>query len=120
VDEGWKGAIPNDGKITLVQQGGTIGDTEMAVQGMPQFSSNEQAVLFLQGSKRRFVLGMNQGKRTLHFDEKSKRWFAEPASREGVIRLQRKNASGKAKSEPTDARISLDSLRDEVQALLKK
>jgi hypothetical protein len=121
VNEGWKGILPNDGQITLVQQGGTIGDTEMAVQGMPQFLTNEQAVLFLRGSPRQFVLGMSQGKRTLRYDEQSKRWFAEPPSRAGVIRLQRKNASkNNLKGATIDTRISLDDLRNEVRSRLKK
>lgn len=119
VNEGWKGNLPNDGKMTLIQQGGVVGETEMAVQGMPKFSINEHAVLFLRGALRPFILGMNQGKRTVHYDGVSKRWFVAPPSHAGVIRLQRKNVNGvKPSKETMENRISLDDFRNEVQSRL--
>jgi hypothetical protein len=76
VNEAWKGGATVRQRLTLVQPGGTVGDIEMTVIGMPRFSTGERSLLFLAGRERAQVVGMDQGKRALHWDERHKCWMA--------------------------------------------
>jgi hypothetical protein len=116
VDETWKGEIPSDVKIVLVQPGGTVGDIEMVVHGMPRFVPLERTVLFLRGHTASSVVGMSQGKRALHWDDKSERWVAKPADSSAVVR---RDAKGLLQPASADPPMSLDELRDLVRALVK-
>ena len=87
VEENWKGLTAASQRITIVQPGGSVGELEMTVHGMPAFSAGERAVLFLQGQRRFQVVGMGQGKRTLSWDGASNRWLAESPDTEGVVEV---------------------------------
>jgi len=119
VDENWKGTPPKDGKVTFVQQGGSVGDMEMSVQGMPNFSKGERSLLFFHGGARRFVVGMNMGKRPLQFDPETKKWLVKPATREGILRVQRQ-AADTVVTVDSDKEETLDSLRAKVRSLLAR
>jgi hypothetical protein len=114
VQESWKGSPPSDGKIRLRQPGGTVGDIEMTVVGMPRFSVGERALLFLQQAG---VVGMGQGKRPLRWNASEKRWLVEVADTAGAVRLDRK---GTLRAEVASTPESLDSMRSKVRALLGK
>jgi hypothetical protein len=114
VAETWKGAPAKDGIIRLVQLGGSVGDLEMSVQGMPEFAPGERSVLFLRGSARRHVVGMSLGKRPLQFDAASKQWMVRPAARKGILRLQARGGG----SPDDDRPVALSALRDQVWKLM--
>lgn len=114
VQESWKGTPPADGKIVVRQPGGTVGDIEMTVLGMPRFSVGEHAVLFLQRSS---VVGMGQGKRPLRWDSLKKQWLVENANAAGAVHLDRQAKIRAAVAAPPE---TLDSMRDKVRALLGK
>ncbi len=114
VQETWKGTPPSDGKILLRQPGGSVGEIEMTVVGVPTFSVGERALLFLQHAS---VVGLGQGKRPLRWDETSKSWFAEPGDATGAVRLGRHGQIRAADGSPREA---LDSLRARVRALIEK
>jgi hypothetical protein len=114
VQESWKGSPPSDGKIRIRQPGGTVGDVEMTVVGMPRFSVGEHALLFLQ---QQSVVGMGQGKRPLHWDTSEKRWLVESADTAGAVRLDRR---GRLRAEVSSPPETLDSMRTKVRALLGK
>jgi hypothetical protein len=114
VQESWKGSPPSDGTIRLRQPGGSVGEIEMTVVGMPTFSVGERALLFLQHAR---VVGLGQGKRPLRWDPTSKGWFAEPGDATGVVRIGR---HGQMRAAETSPRESLDSLRAKVRALVEK
>jgi hypothetical protein len=114
VQESWKGSPPSDGKLRIRQLGGTVGDIEMTVIGMPRFSVGEHALLFLQQNG---VVGMGQGKRPLRWDTSEKRWLVERGDTAGAVRLDQR---GKIRAEVRSTPETLDSLRDKVRALLGK
>lgn len=114
VQESWKGAPPGDGKMVLRQLGGTVGDIEMTVVGMPRFAVGEHALLFLQ---RAAIVGMGQGKRPLRWDGSSKRWLVDPGDAPGAVHI---DPQGKLRAQARPAPESLDSLRTRVRALLEK
>ena len=119
VDENWKGAPQKDGKVTFVQQGGTVGDMEMSVQGMPEFTKGERSLVFFHGDARRLVVGMNMGKRPLWFDPATKNWLVKHSSREGILRIQHPGADASAKLD-SENEETLDSLRAKVRTLLAR
>jgi hypothetical protein len=87
VEEAWKGSVAADGRIVIVQPGGSVGDIEMLVHGMPSFAPGEKAVLFLAGpAGAPRVLGMSQGKRPVRWDGAARRWVAESAEHSAVVR----------------------------------
>src|SRR5687768_16458969 len=49
VAEAWKGQMPIEGRMTIVQPGGVAEGIEMRVHGLPAFVPGERAVLFLRG-----------------------------------------------------------------------
>ena len=115
VEEAWKGSLAPDGRLVIVQPGGTVGDIEMRVHGMPSFASGEKAVLFLAGQGAPRVVGMSQGKRPLRWDGTAKRWVAESAEHSAVVRRDFRGRLQPAQPEPA---MTLDELRQRVRALV--
>lgn len=113
VEEAWKGEVGGDGRLTVVQLGGAVGDIEMTVHGMPQFKVGDRSVLFLAGTTRSMVVGMGQGQRPLRWDPLARRWMAHPGARSGLVRRDGSPAA------PASA-LSLDELRERVRALVKR
>jgi hypothetical protein len=112
VQENWKGAQPPDGKVVIRQLGGTVGEIEMTVVGMPRFVAGERSLLFLHGG---LVVGMGQGKRLLRWESTSKTWFAEAQDVSGVVV---RTASGTSRPAEGNRREPLSHLYAKVQALL--
>jgi hypothetical protein len=115
VEETWKGSVAPDQHIVMVQPGGTVGDIEMRVHGMPSFAPGEKTVLFLAGQGAPRVVGMSQGKRSVHWNGTSKRWVAEAAEHSAVVRRDSQGRLQPAMSEPA---MTLDELRQRVRALV--
>jgi hypothetical protein len=112
VRESWKGTSASDEAITIRQLGGTVGEIEMTVHGMPSFSVGERALLFLHGTQ---VVGMEQGKRRLRWESATRRWLVGPAARTtAVLRAPR----GKLRGTDPDAAEDLDSLRAKIRSLV--
>lgn len=103
VEEAWKGDTRTRDRLTLVQPGGTVGDIEMTVIGMPRFAPGERSLLFLKGRTRAQVVGMSEGKRPLRWDRAGRRWLVMPNT-------------GQSATAPS----SLAELRRQVQALMEK
>jgi hypothetical protein len=117
VAEVWKGQVPADGHLTLVQPGGAADGIEMRVHGMPAFEAGERAVLFLRGAAAQPValVGMGQGKRGMSFEPVSKRWMVDGGDRSAAVIFDQK---GKAQGAPPVASLPLDELRRQVRALM--
>jgi hypothetical protein len=114
VQESWKGPPPADGRMVLRQPGGSVGEIEMTVVGMPSFSAGERALLFLDGAG---VVGMAQGKRRLRWDEAGKRWLAGPGDASSAVHIDQRGQIHAAPASPAE---TLDDLRAKVRALLEK
>ncbi len=112
VDEVWKGTSAEH--ETIVQAGGTVGDVEMRVHGMPRFTAGEKALLFLAGHPASRVVGMSQGKRSLRWT--GKQWMAEMAEHSALVRP---DARGRLQSATPEPATSLDELRQRIRALLR-
>jgi hypothetical protein len=113
VEEVWKGSAAE--RVVIVQPGGSVGDVEMRVHGMPEFSIGEKAVLFLAGKSASRVVGMSQGKRSLRWDGTAKRWMAEAAESSSVVRRDYQGRLRPAQPEPS---MGLAELRQRVRALV--
>jgi hypothetical protein len=113
VEEVWKGSAAET--EVIVQPGGTVGEVEMRVHGMPSFVVGERAVLFLAGQAAPYVVGMSQGKRALRWDGASKRWMAEMAEHSAVVRRDSQGRPQPAQAEPA---LALDELRQRVRTLV--
>jgi hypothetical protein len=113
VRESWKGGTPKDARIHIRQLGGTVGDIEMTVHGMPAFSLGERALLFL---GRTGVVGMSQGKRALRRSASDGTWQVSPPDRRGLLLAGPSARDRKTPEKPE----SLESLRSRVRALLGK
>jgi hypothetical protein len=114
VRENWKGSPPAGGRITIRQLGGTVGEIEMTVYGMPAFSVGERALLFLRRSQ---VVGMSQGKRNLRWETAGQRWLADGAAGSEAVTVDsrgRLHTAGPSRTE------TLDSLREKVRSLVGK
>lgn len=114
VREGWKGPSRPDESLTLRQIGGTVGDIEMTVHGMPRFSVGERALLFLHRTQ---VVGMAQGKRSLRWEPTARRWLVRSADRSAAVALAPR---GKLRGADPDPDEDLDSLRAKVRELVGK
>ena len=112
VAESWKGQPPADGRITIRNLGGAVGDIEMTVHGAPRFSAGERALLFLRRSQ---VVGMAQGKRSLRWQATSRRWLVEPADRAGAFTFDEDGKPRPAEAGPAE---SLDGLRSRIRNLV--
>lgn len=113
VEEVWKGSAAE--REVIVQPGGTVGDVEMRVHGMPNFVVGEKTVLFLAGHAAPRVVGMSQGKRSLRWDGATKRWMAEMAEHSAVVRRDSQGRLQPAQPEPA---MALDELRQRVRTLV--
>jgi len=118
VAEAWKGQMPGDRRITIVQPGGVADGIEMRVHGMPSFVAGERAVLFLRGgvSQPQSVVGMGQGKRGLRFDSASKRWMVDGGDRSAAVNL---DLQGRPRPVAPDPPLPLDELRRRVSTMVK-
>jgi hypothetical protein len=117
VEETWKGSVASDGRMVIVQPGGSVGDVEMVVHGMPAFAAGEKAVLFLAGQNAHRVVGMSQGKRPVLWDGTAKRWVAGMAEHSAVVRHSLQGQLQPALPEPA---MGLDELRQRVRALVNQ
>lgn len=113
VRESWKGEAPRDGRIRLRQLGGRVGDIEMTVHGVPAFCVGERNLLFL---GRNGLVGMGQGKRTMHRGQDGASWQVDLSDERGLLLVGAKPArDGRAERAET-----LDALRAKVRSLLRK
>ena len=112
VQESWKGATPANGRIRIRQLGGTVGDIEMTVHGMARFTPGERSLLFLRQTQ---VVGWTQGKRRVHWNSTSNRWFADAPDRSHVVSA---NPHGRPPSAESNQPEALDRLRERVRALI--
>jgi hypothetical protein len=114
VRENWKGQSPGEGRITIRQLGGTVGEIEMKVHGMPRFEKGERSLLFLRGSH---VVGMAQGKRNLRWVNERKRWRVDGGDNDSAVTI---DARGKLFTAPREPALDLDELRDRVRGLVER
>ena len=112
VQERWKGTIPGDGRLRIRQLGGSVGDIEMTVAGMPRFETGERALIFLRQAR---VVGMAQGKRRVNWDGAGKRWLADAPDHAHLLDVDaRRKPRAMAPMQPE----TLDRLREQVRALV--
>jgi hypothetical protein len=111
VQESWKGPASDSHRVTIVQPGGSVGEIEMTVQGMPSFAVGESSLVFLRGQHRFQVVGMSQGKRSLAWDSVGKRWLVESPDATGVVELGKGSILRQAKRRGT---VPLADLRGQV------
>ena len=116
VVDSWKGAAAPATHLQVIQPGGTVGEIEMRVDGMPRFQVGERTLLFLRGRPdRASVVGMAQGKRPVTREAGSGRWMVTAPDRAGADFVRTTPASGAIFTARPRA---LTDLRDEVRALL--
>jgi hypothetical protein len=113
VRETWKGETPANGRIRLRQPGGRVGDIEMTVYGVPAFSVGERNLLFL---GRNGLVGMGQGKRTLHRSADGDVWQVDVPDERGLL-LVGANPARDGRAERSE---TLEVLRAKVRSLLRK
>ena len=117
VVETWKGPAARASHFTLVQPGGTVGDTEMVVHGMSRFTVGERAVVFLHGRPEAAgVVGMAQGKRAVLRESSTGRVLVQSPDKAGAMFVPGKGSSGSAPVFETRAR-PIEDLRAEIRAL---
>jgi len=116
VVEAWKGTATPASHVSLVQKGGTVGDTTMTVFGMSQFTTGERALVFLAGPlEHARVVGMAQGKRIVKKDLSTGRWMVKVPDRSGAA-FVRPNPTARSPVFETRAR-TIEDLRAEIKAL---
>ena len=108
IEESWKGAA--NGFVTIVQPGGTVGEIEMTVHGMPKFTVGERSLLFLQGRAHFQVVGMSQGERPLSWDANNQRWLVESPDVADVAEVC---PNGKIRRARPAAQVALDAFRNQ-------
>jgi hypothetical protein len=113
VQESWKGSPPANGRIKIRQLGGTVGQIEMTVLGMPRFTPGERALVFL---RHTHVVGMSQGKRNIRWDSASKCWMVDAPDGTGALKVALR---GDSRSPEPSQGESLDHLRERVRALVR-
>ena len=117
VAETWKGQAPADGRVIIKQAGGTVGDIEMRVHGMPRFAAGDRAVLFLRGTvAQAAVVGLGQGMRPLRYDAEARRWMVDAGDRSAAVRLDGRGHTLPAPPEPA---LPLEHLRLQVRELAR-
>lgn len=119
VAETWKGTVPGDGRVFVVQPGGVADGIEMKVHGLPAFQAGERAVLFLRGSSARAtgLVGMAQGKWPLRFDPALKQWMVDPGDRTSLVT---RGIRGQLEPAAPEAIVPLDEMRRRVSKLVKR
>jgi hypothetical protein len=116
VVETWKGTSAPASHVSIVQKGGTVGDTTMTVFGMSRFTPGERALVFLSGPiDHARVLGMAQGKRVVKKDIATGRWMVNVPDRSGAA-FVRPNPAVRSPVFETRAR-PIEDLRAEIKAL---
>jgi hypothetical protein len=118
VVDSWKGAAAPATHVQVVQPGGTVGEIEMRVDGMPRFQVGERTLLFLRlhgGGARASVVGMAQGKRPVTREANSDRWMVSAPDRAGADFVRTTPASAAIF---TARPRTLTDLRTEVRALV--
>ena len=116
IEDSWKGPQAGNRRITIVQPGGSVGDIEMTVQGMPSFVVGEKSLLFLQGQRQLHVVGMGQGKRALVWDDAGKQWLVQSPDTEGVVEV---GPDARLRQAIRRAPISLNDLREQVRRVIE-
>lgn len=116
VEEIWKGPAVADRRMTIVQPGGSVGDIEMTVLGMPTFTVGERSLLFLRGQRQFQVAGMSLGKRTLAWNKTGKRWMVEAPTTDGVVEV---GPSGTLRQAQRRAPVPLNDLREQVRRAIE-
>ena len=114
VRESWKGSAAAEGRLAIRQLGGTVGEIEMKVYGMPRFEKGERALLFL---RRAQVVGMAQGKRSLRWANERRRWVVDGPDNDSTVTIDARGKLAGARREPAD---DLDQLRERVRGLVGK
>jgi len=114
IEQTWKGETTT-GRTSIVQPGGTVGELEMTVGGMPSFAPGERALLFLHGRSHPQVVGMSQGKRTLERDGQSGRWRLQSPDMTCVV--ERGPDARLRHAQPT-ASVDLDDFHAQIDSLL--
>jgi hypothetical protein len=102
----------------VVQPGGSVGEIEMRVDGMPHFQVGERTLLFLRlrgGPDHASVVGMAQGKRPVSRESGSGRWMVSAPDRAGADFVRTTPASAAVF---TSRPRALDDLRKDVRALV--
>ena len=119
VVESWKGSMAPASHVKVVQPGGAVGDIQMTVFGMSQFSPGERALVFLRGTPASAaVVGMAQGKRLVRLDAATGRWMVHAPDRAGASFVA---APGTSRAPVFETRLrGLDELRTEVRGLVVK
>jgi hypothetical protein len=115
VVELWKGEMPRDRKVTIIQSGGVIGDVQMKVHGQATFKVGERSVLFLQGATPSIV-GMSQGKRSVRFDAGVGRWLVAAPELTGTLTV---DTAGRARTPGIGTILPLDDFRRAVKIWIK-
>jgi hypothetical protein len=122
VAELWKGAMPAGGRFKFVQLGGSVGDLELKVHGLPSFRTGDRAVLFLGGEGlSSYLVGLGQGHRPLRYDVAARRWMVQPGDRSAAV-MRQTDSTGAARrlvAAPPETAVPLDELRSQVRALLR-
>lgn len=130
VVETWKGPMATASHLKVVQPGGVVGDIQMTVFGMSQFTPGERALVFLRGTPTAAsVVGMAQGKRLVRRDASTGRWMVHAPDRAGAsfVRVPTNGSSApgaspaaKSSTPPVfETRLrGLDELRTEVRGLM--
>jgi hypothetical protein len=117
VVDSWKGMAATATHLLVVQPGGTVDDITMTVGGITQFVPGERALVFLRGRpERASVVGMSQGKRSIHYEPGTQRWLVSAPDRNGADFVQTTRAAGPSPVFETHDRPLAD-LRAEVHAL---
>jgi hypothetical protein len=119
VAEIWKGEMPRNGRLTVVQPGGSVGDIEMHVQGLRAFQPGDRAVLFLSQGEPAWTVGLGQGHRPLRFDSLKRRWMVEPGDRSAVWRRGTDEPGAKVAPATEDGVLPLEDLRRRVRTLVR-
>jgi hypothetical protein len=114
----WKGTAVPATHLQVVQPGGSVGEIEMRVDGMPHFSPGERTLIFLRlhgGPDHASVVGMAQGKRPVSREAGSGRWMVSAPDRAGADFVRTSPASAAVF---TAHPRPLADLRTEVRALV--
>ena len=115
VEDTWKGDATTR-HVTIVQPGGTVGDIEMTVYGMPTFSVAERALLFLQRSaQRRVVVGMSEGKRPLRWNSVNNQWLVDGPDLTNAVEVA---PNGRFRRTVVPPPLQLDTMHAQIRALV--
>jgi hypothetical protein len=104
VVESWTGPMAPSSHITIVQPGGQVGDIQMTVFGMSQFTRGERSLVFLRGTPASAsVVGMAQGKRMVARDAATGRWMVHAPTRQGATFVRAPGSSGSSPGPATSS-----------------